>query len=104
MNRQQKRRIEREWNKIKVGGICSGFLERNSLFSPPYVLVLQAVKASDELICVYSISLFESKKDSGFEECITTCMFICSSLRSLGSIAIGLVSEVSFWVTEEIEG
>ena len=52
MIRQQRRRIERQWSKIKVGAVCTDFIERNGLFSPPYVVAYQAVKVSEELIWV----------------------------------------------------
>jgi hypothetical protein len=38
MNRQCRRRIEREWNKIKLGKVCTKFVVRNGLFTIPYVI------------------------------------------------------------------
>jgi hypothetical protein len=38
MLRQQRRRLDRQWNKIKVGAVCTDFLERNSLFKPPHII------------------------------------------------------------------
>ena len=35
MIRQQRRRLERQWSKIKVGEICTDFIAQNDLFTPP---------------------------------------------------------------------
>ena len=103
MIRQQRRRIERKWNKIKVSEVCTEFIECNSLFSLPHVIAFQAVKVSDELICVYNIGLFDFKKDRGHGEYVTTCMFVSGCFRSLGSVQIGFVPEDGLWVAEEID-
>lgn len=103
MNRQQRRRIERQWNKIKVGDICTNFIERNNLFSLPYVIAFQATKVSKELICVYNIGLFNFKKDRGHGEYVTTCMFVKCLFRSLGSVQIAFIPEDDLWIAEEID-
>ena len=93
MNRQQRRRIEREWNKIKLGRSCTNFVESNALFNIPYVINFQAVKVGDDLMCVYSVSVFGFKDGLGFLERITVCQFISSLFRGLGSLELGFVPE-----------
>jgi hypothetical protein len=66
MNRQFRRRIEREWNKIKLGSTCTKFVERNQLFTIPYVAYFQAVKVGDDLMSVYSVDLFQFKEGFSF--------------------------------------
>jgi hypothetical protein len=103
MLRQQRRRLERQWCKIKVGTVCTDFIQRNSLFELPHIIAFQAVKVSDELVCVYNVGLFDSKKAAGHGEFLTTCMFLGGHLRSLGSTQIGYVPDDSFWEAEEID-
>ncbi len=103
MNRQFRRRVEREWDKIKLGAICTSFIERNGLFSIPNVLYFQAVKIGDDLIGIYNVGLFQFKKDSGFVENATICHFVGSLFRSLGSIELGFVSEEDLDEEERIE-
>lgn len=93
MNRQFRRRIEREWNKIKVGKSCTKFMERNGLLSISHVLFFQAVKAGEDLVCVYSVGLFEFREGSGFLEHATICHFVSSLFRILSCIKLGFVSE-----------
>ena len=59
MNRQFRRRVQREWNKIKIGKACTDFVQRNGLFTLPYVIYFQAVKIGDDLMCVYNVGLFD---------------------------------------------
>ncbi len=103
MIRQQRRRIERQWSKIKVGDICTNFIERNSLFSLPHVVAFQAVKVSDELVCVYNVGLFDFKKDRGHGEYVTICMFLNGFFRSIDSIQIAFIPEGDLWENEEID-
>jgi hypothetical protein len=103
MLRQQRRRLERQWNKIKVGEICTIFIERNSLFSLPHVIAFQAIKISEELTCVYNVGLFESKRDKGHGEFVNIWWFVNSTLRSVGSIQIAFIPEGDFWENEEID-
>jgi hypothetical protein len=103
LNRQRRRKIERQWNKIKHGSVCTNFIERNGLFTIPYVIAFQAVKLNDDIMCVYSIGLFDSKDGSSFGESIMVCNFVNSLFRSLSSIPIGVVSEADLTVGEEVE-
>jgi hypothetical protein len=103
LNRQRRRKIERQWNKIKQGRVCTEFIERNGLFTLPYVVVFQAVKLNDEIMCVYSIGLFDSKDGSSFRESVMVCKFVNSLFRSLGSIPLGFVSEFDLAKGEELE-
>jgi hypothetical protein len=103
LNRQQRRRIEREWNKIALGESCTEFVGHNSLFMIPYVVVFQAVKIGLDLICVYSIGLFKFKEGFGFMGNATVCHFVSSLFWNLGSINVGYVCEESLDFEEEIE-
>jgi hypothetical protein len=101
VNRQFRRRIERKWNKIKLGSPCTKFVECNGLFTIPYVAYFQAVKVDDELMCVYTVGIFEFKEGSGYLEHVTTCQFVNSLFRNLGSIELGFVSEEELEKGEE---
>ena len=103
MNRQFRRRVEREWNKIKLGKPCTKFVERNNLFTLPYVIYFQAVKIGDDMMCVYNVGLFEFKGGSGYLERATVCQFVNSLFRSLGSVELGFVSEEDLEKGEEIQ-
>lgn len=103
MNRQSRRRIEREWNKIKLGNVCTKFVVRNGLFTLPSVIYFQAVKIGDDLMCVYNVGMFGFREGFGYLEYITFCHFVNSLFRSLGSIELGLVSEEDLENGEEIE-
>jgi hypothetical protein len=103
MNRQCRRRIEREWNKIKLGSVCTKFVVRNGLFTIPYVIFFQAVKVGDDLMCVYNVGMFGFKEGSGYLELITVCQFVNSLFRSLGSVPLGFVAEENLEKDEEIE-
>jgi len=103
MLRQQRRRIEREWNKIKLGKICTRFVVRNGLFTIPYAIFFQAVKVGYDLMCVYNVGIFEFKDGSGYLEHVTVCQFINGLFRSLGSVPIGFLSEEDLEEGEEIQ-
>lgn len=103
LKRQQRRRIEREWKKIELGKPCTKFVERNRLFTIPYVIYFQAVKISDGLMCVYNVGLFDFKDGSGYLECATVCQFVDSLFRGLGSVELGFVSEEDLEKGEEIQ-
>ena len=103
MNRQFRRRIEREWNKIKLDAPCTKFVERNHLFTIPHVVYFKAVKVGDDLMCVYNVGLFEFKEGSGFLENVTLCQLVSSLFRSLGSVELGFVSEEDLEKGEEIQ-
>ncbi|XHH09664.1 MAG: hypothetical protein ACFCUE_03290 [Candidatus Bathyarchaeia archaeon] len=75
MIRQQRRRLERQWSKIKVGKICTNFIEQNNLFTAPHIITFQAVKIAEDLAIVYNVGLFDFKKDKGHGEFLTTCMW-----------------------------
>jgi hypothetical protein len=89
--RQQKRRIERLWSKIKVCEICTDFIERNSLFNPPHIIEYHAVKISEELAVVYSVGIFPIH--GGHGEFVTPCLFSNGSLRMLDSIQMAVIPE-----------
>ena len=103
MKRQQRRRIEREWKKVKLGRACTRFIERNGLFTIPYVIYFQAVKIGDDLIGVYSVGMFSFKEGYGYLELVTVCQFFSSLLRGLGSTELGFVAEENFEEGDEIE-
>ena len=102
MNRQFRRRVQREWDKIKLGKPCTKFVERNGLFTIPYVVYFQAVKVGEDLMCVYSVGIFEFKDVSGYLERATICQLASSFFRSLGSVELGFVSEEDLEESEEI--
>jgi hypothetical protein len=102
MNRHFRRRVEREWNKIKLGKPCTKFVERNGLFTLPYNLYFQAVKVGDDLMCAYNVGMFEFKDGSGYLGSVTVCHFVNSLFRSLGSVELGFVSEEDLEKDEEI--
>lgn len=103
MNRQFRRRVQREWNKIKIGKPCTNFVQRNGLFTLPYVIYFQAVKISDDLMCVYNVGLFDFRDGSGYLERATVCQFVNSLFRSLDSIELGFVSKEDLEKGEEIQ-
>jgi len=103
MKRQQRRRIEREWKKVKLGKACTRFIERNGLFTIPYVIYFQAVKIGDDLIGVYSVGMFSLKEGYGYREFATVCQFVNSLFRGLGSTELGFVCEEDLEKGEEIE-
>jgi hypothetical protein len=104
MLRQQRRRLEREWNKIKVSAICTDFLEHNELFKPPHIIEYHAVKMSDELVCVLNIGLFDFHKVSkGHGEFLTTCLFVGGFLKILDSVQLGFIPYDDLWASEEID-
>lgn len=103
MNRQFRRRVQREWDKIKIGKACTDFVQRNGLFLLPYVIYFQAVKIGDDLMCVYNVGLFEFKVGSGFLKSVTVCQLVSGLFRSLGSVDLGFVSEEELDYGEEIQ-
>jgi hypothetical protein len=103
MIRQQRRRLERQWSKIKVGEICTNFIEQNNLFTPPHIILFQAVKISEDLAIVYNVGLFDFKKDKSHGEFLTTCMFVDCCLRILGSERLGFIQEFDLWDIDEID-
>jgi hypothetical protein len=103
MNRQFRRRIKHEWDKIKLDRVCTRFVERNSLFTLPYVIVFQAVKVADDLICVFSINMFSFREGFGYVGRLTVCHFFDSVFRSLGSVELGFSSEEDLERDDEIE-
>lgn len=102
MNRQQRRMIQREWNKIGLGSVCTKFVERNGLFNIPSVVTFESVKTGFDLMCVYSISIFDHKEGLGYLGLATVCYFVDGLFRSLGSVDIGFVSEED-WEEENID-
>ena len=102
MLRQQRRRLERQWNKIKVGAICTNFLELNGLFKPAHIIEFHAVKVSIELVWVLNVGLFDFKKDKGHGEFATTCIFGDGYLRILDSKQWGFNPYDDLWENEEI--
>ncbi len=103
MNRHFRRRVEREWKKIKLGKSCTKFLERNGLFEIPHVLYFQAVKVGDDVMCVYSAGVFEFEDGFGFPELVSVCPFVSSFFRVLGHVEVGFVSEEDLEESEEIQ-
>ena len=103
MNRQCRRRIEREWSKTKLDTPCTKFVERNHLFTLPHVLYFQAIKVGDDLMCIYNVGMFEFKEGSGYLEHITVYQFVNSLFGSLGSVKLGFVPEEDLETGEEIQ-
>jgi hypothetical protein len=103
MNRQFRRRVQREWNKIKLGKPCTKFVERNRLFTIPYVIYFQAVKVGYDLMGVYNVGMFEFKDGFGYLELVTVCQFVKSLFRRLGSVELGFVSEEDLEKSEELD-
>jgi hypothetical protein len=104
MIRQQRRRLERQWNKIKVGAICTDFLERNSLFKPSHIIEYHAVKVSDNLVWVLNVGLFDfHNKDKGHGEFATTCLFVGGYLKILDSVQLGFIPFDDLGENEEID-
>ena len=103
MNRQFRRRVQREWDKIKIGKPCTHFVQRNGLFTLPHVIYFHAVKIGDDLMCVYNVGVFDFKDGSGYLEMATVCHFVSSLFRNLGSLELGFVSEEDFEKGEEIQ-
>jgi hypothetical protein len=103
MKRQQRRRIEREWKKINFSKPCTRFVERNGLFTIPYVIYFQAVKISADLMVVYNLGMFSFKEGYGSLELVTVCQFVNRLFRSLGSLELGAISEKELEKGEEIE-
>ena len=93
MKRQQRRRIEREWKKIILGKPCTKFVERNRLFTIPYVIYFQAAKIGDGLLGVYNVGIFSFKDGFGYLELVTVCQFVNSLFRGLVSIELGFIFE-----------
>jgi hypothetical protein len=103
MIRQQRRRLDRQWSEIKVGEICTTFIEQNNLLTPPHIISFQALKISEDLAIVYNVGLFDFKKGKGHGEFLTTCMFVDGCLRNLGSERLGFVQEFDLWEVDEID-
>jgi hypothetical protein len=102
MNRQRRRKIHREWTKIKLGSVCTKFVERNGLFAIPSVVTFQSVKVGDDLMCVYNVGIYGFKEGLGYLGLVTVCQFVDGLFRSLGSVDIGFVSEEDLEKGEEI--
>jgi hypothetical protein len=103
MFRQQKRRLGRQWGKIRVGEICTKFIQKNNLFSLPQVIAFQAIKVSEELVCIHNIALFDFKKDKGHGEYLTTCIFNGGFFKSLDFMRLGLVQEFDLLEVDEFD-
>lgn len=103
MNRQRRRRIEREWNKIRLDKVCTKFIARYGLFVIPYAIFFQAVKIGDDLMCVYNVGMFECKDGSGYLERVTFCQFFNSLFRAQVSVVLGFVCEEDLEKGEEIQ-
>lgn len=102
-NRHFRRRVVREWNKIRVGIPCTKFVERNGLFTLPHTIYFQAVKIGDDLMCVYWVSMFEYKEGFGYLERVVICQLVGCLFRSQCSMELGFVSEKELENEAEIE-
>ena len=103
MIRQKRRRLQRQWDKIKVGKICTDFIERNNLFSLPHIIAFEAIKISEGLLCAYNVGLFESKRDHGHGEFATISLFVDSYVMNLYSMQIAFIPDGDLWENEEID-
>ncbi len=102
LNRQQKRRLEREWKKIRLDRVCTDFIERNNLITIPYAITLQAVKISDDLAGVYHISVFGFRNGLGYLERLAIYQFANSLFNRVSLAEIGFIPEENFVAYEEI--
>jgi len=73
------------------------------LFEIPHVVYFQAVKVGDDVICVYSVGMFEFKDSVGFPELVTVCQFVNSLFRVLGHVELRFVSGEDLEEGEEIQ-
>ena len=104
MIRPKRRRLERLWNKLNVGAICTDFLERNDLFKLPHIIEFHGVKVSDELVCVLNVGVFDfHNKGKGHGEFATMCLFVSGYLRILDSVQLGFIPFDDLWENEEVE-
>jgi len=104
MIRQQRRRIERQWSKIKVGGYCTEFIERNNLVSLHHIIDFRAIKLSEDLLGVYSVGVFDSKiRDRGHGEFFVTYLFSQGSFMFSSSMQIAFIPEGDLWENMEID-
>jgi hypothetical protein len=104
MIRQQRRRLERQWSKIKVGEICTDFIAQNDLFTPPHIISFLAVKISEDLVFIGNVGLFDYKKGgNGHGVFLTTSIFNGGSLRNLYSERVSFVQEYDSWEVDEID-
>ncbi len=101
--RHFRRRVVRQWNKIRVGRPCTGFVEHNCLFTLPHTLYFQAVKISDDLMCVYWVSMYEYKEGFGYLESVVICQLVGCLFRNQCSVELGFISEETLEHYEEIE-
>ncbi len=100
--RQFRRRVVRQWNKIKVGRPCTRFVESNNLFTLPNAIYFQAVKFGDDLMCVYFVGMFEFRDELGFLGSVVICQLAGCLFRSLGFMELGFASEEELEEGEEI--
>ena len=104
MNRQQRRRIERQWNKIKLDASCTEFIERNNLVSMHHIIDFRAVKLSEDLLGVCSVGVFDSKiRDRGHGEFFVTYLFSQGTFTFLSSMQIAFIPEGDMWENMEID-
>jgi hypothetical protein len=103
MLRQQRRRIERRWAKIRVGDDCTKFIERENLFSMPHVIEFQAVKVSETYLRVRSVGVFENHKYGGHIELVAICEFVSGQFKVLSHKQVGVIPEGDLWEAEEID-
>ncbi len=68
----------------------------------PYVIFSQAVKVCDDIVCVYSVGIFEFKDALGFPELTTVCLFTDSLFRVLSQVELGFVSEEDWEDDDEV--
>ena len=102
-NRHFRRRVVRQWNKIRVGRPCTRFVEQNSLFTLPHTIYFQAVKIGDDLMCVYWASMFEHKEGLGYVDSVVICQLVGCLFRNQCSVELGFISEEELEQHEEIE-
>ena len=102
-NRHFRRRVVRQWNKIKIGRPCTKFVERNCLFTLPHTIYFQAAKIDDDLMCVYWVSIFNYKEDFGYLESCVICQLVGFLFRSQCCVELGFVSEEDLEKGEEVQ-
>jgi hypothetical protein len=73
------------------------------MFASSHVVAFQAVKVSEELVCIHNIALFDFKKGRGHGVYLTTCLFTDGLLRVLDFMRLGFVQEFDLWDVDEID-
>jgi hypothetical protein len=58
---------------------------------------------ADDVMCVYSMGIFEFEDGFCFSELVTVCQFVNSFFRVMGHVELGFVAEGDLEESEEIQ-